>query len=106
LPLEPPGEDDPPFVEVLVPVRPVAGARWIGDERDEIAFVLDESDGPRRWTHAGDNVGDARVQLSRPGGVHDPRGGRATGTVADVQSSNRLGRRRHVSSPRSLSLSE
>jgi len=36
------GHHDPPFVEVGVPVRAVAAARTVGDQRDELPLVLDD----------------------------------------------------------------
>jgi len=43
LPLEAPGEDDPPLVEVPVPVGAIAAAGRAGDQRDQLALVGDEA---------------------------------------------------------------
>src|SRR5437867_10544587 len=77
LPGELAGQDDPPLVEVGVPVRAIAAARTIGDQRDELALVLDDPARPRWRAHLGDEVGHAGTKRVGPVGAGGARGCRA-----------------------------
>src|SRR5712691_785954 len=48
LPFESSGEDDPPFVELPVPVRTIAAPGRARDQGDELSFVRDDPSGPGR----------------------------------------------------------
>src|SRR5258708_12552633 len=85
--LEHTAEDDPPVVEVGVPVRTVAAAGWAGDQGDQLALVGDDALGPRRRLHLGDHVGDTRVQHVGPAGVG---GGRRNRSLHDEWAHGRI----------------
>src|SRR5215831_5523769 len=77
LPGELAGHHHPPLVEIGVPVRAVAPAGPVGNERDEIALVLNDPARPRRRAHLGHNVGDAGAQRVGPVSARGSRRRRA-----------------------------
>src|SRR5262245_56648724 len=81
----------PPLVEVGVPVRAIAPAGPVGDERDEIALVLDDPARPRRRAHLGDDFGDARAQHVGPIGARSARRRGAGREVRNGARGNRHG---------------
>src|SRR5215475_1441090 len=66
LPLERTRENNPPLVELTVPVRAIAPAGWACDESDELPLVGDDPLGPRRRPHRGHEIGHARVEPVGP----------------------------------------
>src|SRR5262249_29658702 len=71
LPLETPGEHDPPLVEISMPVWSIACAGRTRDQRHELALVGDEAARPRGRPHLRDYIGDASVEHVGPGLIGD-----------------------------------
>ena len=63
LPLERSCHDDPVFIEVAVPVGPIAGAGRVGDEGDKVPFVLDDAHGLWRLAYLFDDFTYSSAEL-------------------------------------------